>query len=56
VVVSDTRARRFARRRINVFMARRGGVSVNKTICQLAIACWNCVFLGAAMVETEVWT
>jgi hypothetical protein len=32
VVVSDTRARRSARRRINVFMARRGGVSVNKAL------------------------
>ena len=32
MVVSDTRARRSARRRINVFMARRGGVSVNKAL------------------------
>lgn len=37
MVVLVTRARRSAHRRISVFMARRGGVIVNKRLCALAV-------------------
>lgn len=56
VVVSVTRARRSARRRISVFMARSGGVSVNKQLWSLAIVCWSSVFPGIFVAEREVWS